>query len=162
MPHPSQGNISNCPVILSRNKVHNPPVPCPTYTSKHEQHCLLHHGTSWAWRMSQYCICEERPGETKRRPCSARHVLQVLQSHSWRWACAWIHLCAHAQTLLEVRRAGGLSLPPPACDNPQGCAACWWMCVYIFFFFSPFVLFIAFNPLGHISELKNFRADIAF
>lgn len=26
----------------------------------------------------------------------------------------------------------------------------------------PFALFGTFNPLGHISELKNFRADIAF
>lgn len=34
-------------------------------------------------------------------------------------------------------------------------------CVHVYILL-PFVLFGTFNPLGHISELKNFRADIAF
>lgn len=90
------------------------------------------------------CTCSK----SCRATCSDGHVQVFMSVHMhkpcWRWS--------------GVRRAGGLSLPPPACDNPKGCGACWWMCVHLF----PFVLFITFNPLGRISELKNFRADIAF
>lgn len=52
-------------------------------------------------------------------------------------------------------------LLPSVCANLKDCDACLWMCVHVYILLR-FVLFGTFNPLGHISELKNFRADIAF
>lgn len=60
-----------------------------------------------------------------------------------------------------VRKASMSFLLPSVCANLKDCDACLWMCVHVYILLL-FVLFGTFNPLGHISELKNFRADIAF
>lgn len=59
-----------------------------------------------------------------------------------------------------VRKASMSFLLPSVCVNLKIVVrVCGCVHVYILL---PFVLFGTFNPLGHISELKNFRADIAF
>lgn len=111
MPHPSHGNISNCPVILSRNKVHNPPVPCPISCFLKLPHTPQNTGRTGFVSLWHFLGIQDEPilylGRKTRRDIMQR---ETLQCHS--------RAPSHAEPLVEMGMCMFSSLC--TCTNPAG------------------------------------------
>lgn len=170
MPHPSHGNISKRPVVPSTNKTRDPlasrHVSCFLKLLRTSRNIstdyLFRYANGHAWLTNIIFVKKARKGErdlmhwdtavscTCSKSCWATcrsvHVFMLVHTHK--------HYCG------GVRKASVSSLLPSLCVNLKDCGACLWMRACVYFTSLCFVWY--FNPLGHISELKNFGADIAF